>query len=340
MKRSKLFVGLAGGVVGLWATASLADVFVEGYVEKEKEMNVTVDVTVTKFVTLYTQDYIPVDASSEQTIVKNQRNQFNFVQDEDATATAQILDTSTATATGIILINQSPGFINNQGNEVSVTFATTPGNTGYRPVPSPTITNTDGTTTPLLIGETPQVASWATATAGVFAHAEVSVEQVNGEPAVNNDTDTADSEDAPPGDPPPPNTPSGFSNQYVNVDPSTLTDTIGNSGGSGGPFAGGSGVAGVNQAAGSLNNQNNALAISLGDHVVHALGELDLGQFNTWNQAENFAQVRTDTIAGGAFNGFSGVAMVNQSSGSINNQANVVDIAVGTDVTFPVLAPH
>ena len=334
MKRSRLFVGLAGGVVGLWATASLADVFVEGFIEKEKEMNVDVNVTIDKFVTLYTQDYIPVDASSEQHIFKNQRNQFNFVQDEDATATAQILDTATATATGIILINQSPGFINNQGNEVSVTFATSPGNEGFRPVPSPTLT-VDTTTTPLTLGTTPQVASWQSAISGVFAHAEVSVEQINGQ-APENPESTGTDEDASPTfgitlDP------GEFSNSYVNTDPSTLTDTIGDVGGSGGPFSGGSGVAGVNQAAGSLNNQNNALAVALGDHVVHALGELDLGQFNTFNEVDVIDQVRTDTIAGGAFNGFSGVAMVNQSSGSINNQANVVDIAVGTDVTFPVL---
>jgi len=336
MKRSRLFVGLAGGVVGLWTTAAIADVYVEGFIEKEKEMNVTVDVTIDKFVTLYTIDYIPVDASSEQHIFKNQRNQFNFVQDEDAAATAQILDDATATATGIILINQSPGFVNNQGNEVSVTFAESPGNTGWVPKPSAVITDpTTGATRPFTFGEIPEVEVWNPETAGVFAHAEVSVQQINGL-APENPEASEDGED------PSPSfgitlEPGEFSNQYVNVDPSTLTDTIGNSGGSGGPFAGGSGVAGVNQAAGSLNNQNNALAVALGDHVVHALGEADLGQFNTFNQVNVIDQVRTDTIAGGAFSGFSGVAMVNQSSGSINNQANVVDIAVGTSVTFPII---
>jgi hypothetical protein len=325
MKRSRLFVGLAGGLVGLWASAAMADVYVQAYITKTKDLTVTESYDVHKFVNLYTFDFIPVDASSEQHIFKNQRNQFNFVQDENAQATASISGSAT-TATGIVLINQAPGFVNNQGNEVSVTYATSPGNVGYRGVPSPTIT-VDSTTTPLTFGQTPQVERFDPETAGVFAHAEVSVQQVNG------------------GDPPAPTSPTGtafpssgitlspgdFANAYVNVSPSTLSDTIDDS------FTDGTGVVGVNQASGSLNNQNNALAVALGDRVVHALGEADLGQYNTFNEVDVTDQVRTDTISGGSFSNFSGVAMVNQSSGSINNQANVVDIAVGTDVTFPII---
>jgi len=321
MKGYRLFVGLAAGAVGLWASAALADVYVQAYITKDKTLTVDESYDVHKFVHLFTWDWIPVDASSEQHIFKNQRNQFNFVQDEDAQASANITG-SAATTTGIVLINQAPGFINNQGNEVSVTFAESPGNVGYRPQPSPTIDST-----PLSFDGVPQVAQFNPETAGVFAHAEVSVQQVNGQ------------------DPPKATDPQGttfpsygfsldpgsFSNEYINVDPSTLSDTID------GSFGGGTGVVGVNQAAGSLNNQNNALAVALGDHVVHALGEADLGQFNSFNEVNVIDQVRTDTISGDSFSGFSGVAMVNQSSGSINNQANVVDIAVGTSVTFPVL---
>jgi len=332
MKGYRLFVGLAAGAVGLWASAALADVYVQAYITKDKTLTVDESYDVHKFVNLYTWDWIPVDASSEQHIFKNQRNQFNFVQDEDANASANITG-SASTTTGILLINQAPGFVNNQGNEVSVTYAESPGNIGYRPVPSPVLnsgTVDDPSNTPLSYDETPQVASFNAEKAGVFAHAEVSVQQVNGQ-------------DPPEATPPSDDTvttfpsygvsldPGEFSNEYINTDPSTLSDTIDSS------LDGGSGVAGVNQAAGSLNNQNNALAVALGDHVVHALGEADLGQYNSFNEVNVIDQVRTDTISGGSLSNFSGVAMINQASGSINNQANVVDIAVGTSVTFPVI---
>lgn len=330
MKRSRLFVGLAGGFVGLWASAAMADVYVQAYVTKTKDLTVSESYDVHKFVYLYTFEYIPVDASSEQHVVKNQRNQFNFVQDENANANANISGSAT-TATGIVLINQAPGFINNQGNEVSVTYATTPGNDGFRPIPS-NVRTVDGVATPAQIGlpaatQGADIAGYDRVKAGVFAHAEVSVQQVNGgdPPAPTSPNET-----------PFPNsgnvlTPGDFANSYVNVNPASLSDTIDDS------FSDGTGVVGVNQASGSLNNQNNALAVALGDHVVHALGEADLGQYNTFNQVDVTDQVRTDTISGGSFANFQGVAMVNQSSGSINNQANVVDLAVGTDVTFPII---
>ena len=364
MKRSMLFLGLAVGAVGLWASAALADVFVTADITKTKDLTVDETVDVHKFVWLFTFDFIPVDASSETHVYKNQRNQFNFVEDENAQATATIDSDTGSGASGIVLINQSPGFINNQGNEVSVTYATTPGNPGYRPAPSASVTlkpaqtfaiftdpitgattwkplncgtceePTSGTpslpgtdvaavTTPLSItnASSAEVDHWDSVTAGVFAHAEVSVEQING---FSPDTDSVTPEQVV--------QPSSFANEYVNTFGATLADSID------GAFADGSGVAGVNQAAGSLNNQNNALAAALGDSVVHALGEADLGQFNTYNNVDVIDQVRTDTISN-AFNGFTGVAMVNQSSGSINNQANVVDIAVGTSVTFPPIAP-
>jgi hypothetical protein len=199
------------------------------------------------------------------------------VEDETTFSSASILDGSGAFANGIVLINQSPGFANNQGNEISVTFA----NEG----PS---------------GD------------GVFAHAQAAVQQING-------SDGGE----------------GF-NEYIAVlGGSIYEDTIGAPGGTDGPFSNGSGVVGVNQSAGSLNNQNNAMAVALADDAVFALGEADLGQFNTFNLIDVVDQVRTDTVAGGAFAGFSGVAMVNQSSGAVNNQANVLDIAATVTATLP-----
>lgn len=312
MTLSKRLLAILAAPAVLAAGTASADVFVRADITKTKTVTVTVDVDINKFIDLFVYEYISVDAVAEQLIIKNQRNQFNFVEDENADALASI-DGSVTGASGIVLINQSPGFINNQGNEVSVTAANTPGNTGYRPVPSTRTTQ----------GETTGISDWRStaaverfqeSTSGVFVHAEVSVEQINGWS---------------PNTPTGPNSPTQWANEYVNTFGSILTDSIN------GSFADGAGVAGVNQASGSLNNQNNALAIAIGDEAVYALGEADLGQFNTYNNVDTIDQVRTDEIAGGSFDNYSGVAMVNQSSGSLNNQANVVDIAVTANVRLP-----
>ncbi|MCL4684452.1 hypothetical protein KJ059_06820 [Myxococcota bacterium] len=350
------------------ASAVQADVFVRADIHKTKDVDVDEYIDIYKFAFFVTFDFLNVDAVAEQDVIKNQRNQFNFVEDENADALASI-DSSVATASGIVLINQSPGFINNQGNEVSVSTATSLGSTGYRPVPSAettssrpvllTVFDTDGdgigdvtrradcatcdddlpgvpigtfetgvdepTTTPLNIrtAESAEVSEWAEAESGGFAHAQVSVQQINGwDPSTRTPENNEISQ-----------VPTVFGNEYVNVFGATLTDDIT------GSFIDGSGIAGVNQAAGSLNNQNNALSIAVAEPAVYALGESNLGQFNTYNTVDVIDQLRTDQITGGSFDGFAGVAMVNQSSGSINNQANVVDIATTNQLSVSVELP-
>jgi hypothetical protein len=264
--RSLLGVALAGVFV-LGATTVQADVYVLGNVEKTKTKTVEEYIYITKYVDFQVIEDIYVDAVSEQEIIKNQRNEFNFVEDENAVSTAEILDGSGVGVNGVVLINQSPGFENNQGNEVSITYATSP-------------------------------------LEGTFAHAQVAVQQIND------------------------------LNEYANVllPGSVNTDTIGTEGETEGPFANGTGIVEINQAAGHMNNQDNADAIALGDFTVFALGEIDLGQFNTDNYVDVVDQLRSDTITGGAFAGFSGIVKVNQSAGSMNNQANMLDIAADTMV--------
>lgn len=350
------------------ASAAQADVFVYADIYKEKDVYVEEHIDIYKFSFFVTFDFLNVDAVAEQDVVKNQRNQFNFVEDENADALASI-DGSVATSTGIVLINQSPGFVNNQGNEVSVAAATSLGNTGYRPAPSGvttserpvllTVFDTDGdgigdvtrradcstcdddipgvpigtfdtgttesTETPLSISSArnAEVDEWVEAESGGFANAQVSVQQINGwDPS----TQTPDGDVIL-------QNPTVYGNEYVNVFGATLTDDIT------GSFGGASGVVGVNQAAGSLNNQNNALSIAVADPAVYALGEANLGQFNTYNTVDVIDQLRTDQITGGSFDGFAGVAMVNQSAGSINNQANVVDIATTNEISVSVQLP-
>ncbi len=101
-----------------------------------------------------------------------------------------------------------------------------------------------------------------------------------------------------------------------------------------GSINGNSGIVGVNQSAGNLNNQANvvSLAVSLSDTGV-ALSEADLGQFNTDNQVLESRSEGSDvgvdksaTIVG-SINGNQGIVGVNQSSGNMANQANVVSVA-------------
>ena len=68
--------------------------------------------------------------------------------------------------------------------------------------------------------------------------------------------------------------------------------------------------------------------------MVYALGEADLGQFNTGNWANVQDQNRSDSITG-SFGAASGIVQVNQSAGSLNNQANVVQVAVTQLATLP-----
>jgi hypothetical protein len=329
----------------LAAGAAKADVFVTAHVDKTKTLTVDETVEIHKFAFFVTFDFVTVDSVAEQDVVKNQTNSFNSVTvgTPDTDESSTLIDSSVQSANGIVLINQASGFINNQGNEVGVTYAKSPGNTGYRPVPSPVTTTTytlfapavgepadcTGSTTtcqgevpvgkfvvtqPLSISSARQaeVDHWATATAGVFAHAQVDVEQVNGRAFDEVSTDQVVE----------------AANSYVSSF-STNSDDIE------GSFSDGSGVVGVNQASGHINNQNNALAIAVGEPAVYALGEADLGQFNTFQSVEASDDFRSDTIASGTLSGFAGVAMVNQSSGSMNNQANAVDIAVTNTATLP-----
>jgi hypothetical protein len=100
------------------------------------------------------------------------------------------------------------------------------------------------------------------------------------------------------------------------------------------------GVVHVNQSAGNMNNQANALSIAVSFDAGVALAESDLGQFNTGNTV---LETNVGTLEGGepklatitgSVNGNSGVIGVNQSAGNMANQANVVSFAV-TRVATP-----
>lgn len=89
---------------------------------------------------------------------------------------------------------------------------------------------------------------------------------------------------------------------------------------------GNTGVAGVNNAAGSQNNQTNTVAIAAGLNVSIALSEATLAQANALGFVCVKGGVNSATIAC-SVNGNHGVVGVNNSAGAQNNQANVVAIA-------------
>jgi hypothetical protein len=296
-------------VLGASATAR-ADVFVFGDIFKLKRKTVTEDITVTKTVDLTVEETIQVDAAAEQEIVKNQRIQYNQIEDETATSANVIDETVGNSANGVVLINQAAGITNNQGNELSITYAA-------------------NAQTPDGFGVFTHAQSAAQQSVGASYTRTIEVDDATGEVTVTVDL-VEPTEEAPsfPGLP--------FANVYQNINPeNSYSDSIG-----GEAFASANGVVGINQAAGALNNQNNALAIALGDDSRFALGEADLGQFIAFNAIRGNVQSRTDTINGNAFGFFSGIVTINQASGIGNNQINQIDIAASTGVSLPDLGPN
>lgn len=101
-------------------------------------------------------------------------------------------------------------------------------------------------------------------------------------------------------------------------------------------FNGGSGIVGVNQAAGSANAQANlvALTFSTGAGVeVLALGDSTLAQVSGDNDVNVDDQTPRSNTVSDSFNGFSGVAQVNQAAGN----ANAVGQSIGINANVRTL---
>lgn len=93
------------------------------------------------------------------------------------------------------------------------------------------------------------------------------------------------------------------------------------------------GVINVNQNSGNMQNQSNAVSAAIGVGALVALSDSDLGQVNSDNHVDEFETVKTATITG-SINGNSGIVNVNQSTGNMNNQGNVVSLAAITSGAF------
>ena len=120
-----------------------ADVFVTATADKVKNVTVSKTIYIDKFVTVFATVFTANDATSEQDIFANQRNQFNYAEDEGSVARNDILG-SFGNASGEQATIQNNGFNNNNLNTDSLSYAN----------------SAQGL--------------------GVFSDAEVNVEQING----------------------------------------------------------------------------------------------------------------------------------------------------------------
>jgi len=73
-------------------------------------------------------------------------------------------------------------------------------------------------------------------------------------------------------------------------------------------------------------NQANQIVLAVASEALVALSEADLGQSSTGNTVYEWGTVRLDSIAN-SINGNVGVVNVNQSSGNMNNQSNIISIS-------------
>jgi hypothetical protein len=94
------------------------------------------------------------------------------------------------------------------------------------------------------------------------------------------------------------------------------------------------GITQVNQAAGQINNQMNAIAFSFAADGAVTLSEADLGQETSYDLDANGPTVLERFAVKKAYmessvNRNSGVTHVNQSSGNLGNQANLLSVATG-----------
>jgi len=93
---------------------------------------------------------------------------------------------------------------------------------------------------------------------------------------------------------------------------------------------GNEGIVGANQSSGNINNQMNATAISACLNGAVALSEADLGQSTTENTVTENNVVKISLISGSVLNN-RGVVFVNQTSGILGNQSNVLSLAVALE---------
>jgi hypothetical protein len=98
-------------------------------------------------------------------------------------------------------------------------------------------------------------------------------------------------------------------------------------------FLNNGGIVSVNQDSGNINNQANVRVIALAAGGADLnLPSVDLARASSDNAVISSGGSHTDSIVG-SFNDTTGIVGVNQSSGNLNQQANVLVMAVGLRMT-------
>jgi hypothetical protein len=105
------------------STSAWAEVDVTADIFKFKTVVETETINVNKNYEVKVIQAEEVDNSAESQVIKNDSNTGNAVYDEASELTATIDGGSFDGSTGIVGVNQSPGYINNQGNAASVAVA-------------------------------------------------------------------------------------------------------------------------------------------------------------------------------------------------------------------------
>lgn len=270
-------------LLGTASWSAMADVDVEAFLDKDKNIDINEDVLKDKAVFIQVTAMLNPEGAAEAEAVVNAENEF-VTNELDGSGSEQSflgldLDASIVNSingnSGITHVNQDAGNFANQGNVVA--FALTTGTSS-------------------------------------FSDAQSWVEQDNDDSSlveIENDTDTQIVDE--PGKPPV---------EVVKFDESRVA-TLDNS------VIGNSGITGVNQNAGDVVNQHNAVSLSVGINGQAALSESALGQENENNSLfeENFARSNTITAS---ITGNNGITAVNQTTGNFINQASVVSFSALT----------
>ncbi len=306
MKKTTTAVA-AAVLAGALAVPALADVEVLATIDKTKDITVVEDITIHKFVVLYAEVDLVLHAAAEAMAIANITNKNNVV------------DRASALSSANNPITKNAEIKNSIGD-----YATQAGNRGIVGV------NQDVGN---MVNQANLVAFALTGDEDAFTDAQAEVDQRNGgadpsiEPA-NGPIPTGNTVQwgADPG------TPNA-------ADPILLTALIDTS------ISYNLGVVGVNQNAGNMNNQTNAVAVAAGidfgprtnENPVGgtppaltgavALAESALGQENSNNLVNEINATKKAEIKS-SLNFNKGIVGTNQSTGNNGNQANVVSVAV------------
>lgn len=265
MRKAALLSAVAVSAL-LIAPAAYADVDVFGLVIKIETLTVTETVNILKTVTIDVDIVAPPDKFAEASAHYNQDNFFNKAC-ENCAEKIDLISGSILGNSGITSVNQSSGNNNNQATLIS--FAFDVGTvTGSAPPPPPPANGTPG-----------------------FAHSQVAGSQL----IFGNTVSTI----------------------LVTHRDALIVDSINSN----------TGITAVNQAAGNINNQANAIAIAFSQATGVALSDAALGQLVVLNNHFESGVFKTASMTGSIQNN-TGIVQVNQSAGNLGNQGNAVSLAI------------